>query len=134
VDPILKICRRFVTDRDLSLFFTPLALFYDLENLGTRPGTVLFTYFATMLLPSYLESLNVSGLDFDDHHSLTKDIITLNVVFMSFVLVVTGIRMSIRLFLIHAAGLDDCLSPSFLRPSHIHSFPVNGPIQSQCSH
>jgi hypothetical protein len=70
--------------------------------------TLSISRLETMSLPTYLEGLDLSNVDFQNHHSLTKDVVSLNVAFMTLVCLVTALRMSIRLFMIHAAGLDDC--------------------------
>jgi hypothetical protein len=79
-----------------------------------------------MSLPTYIQNLALDGYDISSHQSLTKDIVSLNVAFMTLVTLMTGIRMSIRLFMIHAAGLDDCTSP-FILSSLIHSLSLNQP-------
>ena len=56
---------------------------------------------------NFLGSLDLQDFDLNDHHSLTKQIITLNGAFITVVALVTGLRMFVRLFIIHAAGLDD---------------------------
>ena len=69
-----------------------------------------------MSLPSYVNELDLTNVDLADHHSLTRGIISLNVAFMMLVILVTAIRMSIRLFMVKAAGFDDCTLPHFLTP------------------
>lgn len=83
-----------------------------------------------MSLLCYIEGLNLSGIDFSDHHSLTKDIVSLNVAFMTLVVFVTGIRLSIRLCMIQAAGLDDCTSASYPFPPWPTPLTVISPLSS----
>lgn len=63
-----------------------------------------------MSLPSYLDrlSLDPMKIDWSDHNTHTKEIITLNVAFIVVVALVTGLRLFVRLSVKKAAGLDDC--------------------------
>ena len=63
-----------------------------------------------MSFPGYLDSLDLSDYDLNNDHSLTKNIVSLNVAFISLIALVIGLRMSVRCFIVHAAGPDDCKS------------------------
>lgn len=65
---------------------------------------------------SFLGSLDLQGFDLNDHHSLTKQIISLNGAFITLVALITGLRMFVRIVIIRAAGLDDSKAMSIQVP------------------
>jgi hypothetical protein len=60
-------------------------------------------------LSAYISSLGITAADLADHSSLTKSIISLNAAFIAIIILVAAIRLSIRLFMVRNAGLDDCM-------------------------
>jgi hypothetical protein len=61
-------------------------------------------------LSAYISSLGITAADLADHSSLTKSIISLNAAFIAIIILVAAIRLSIRLFMVRNAGLDDCMT------------------------
>jgi hypothetical protein len=61
-----------------------------------------------MSSPSYLSSLNLSGYGLEDEGTLKNEITGLNIAFIALVVLVTVLRISVRVFMIHATGVDNC--------------------------